>query len=1138
MKTKRTLLKPILVFILLLFPLRYADAHSTKSKERSKIHISNLRVENAVDSYTEATTPRFSWRLESSEKAVSQSAYQIVVSSTIQNLNNNNYDIWNSGKVNSDQSILIDYKGTELKPVSRYYWKVRVWDNEGNVTPFSAAAWWEMGLMNQSNWGGAKFISAPESYLHTVSESGFPASEVPVGEWLYLGKPKTRGYLRRDITIDDVEKIKSCLIKLQSDFQFELYVNGGRIEIDSSQGWGNVPAVDIKSKLLNGLNKIGVEVFNSSSIETAMKVELSIRGGIQISYADGTPTRNILSGWSDSNKWYLLSDDEYYANYEPTGWNTFEPLSKTDSYTPAAWNTADSLSNTIKIKLSNSSEYFHSNISPWAKRRSMYMRKEFNVNDIQSARVYVTSKGLYELRINGSKVGDELLTPPIADRGSYPDDSSNNRHIYEIYDVTKMLKDGSNVVGVVTGNGPYNEFDGWLSWRFNKHQVIVKLDVTKKDGSQYEVVTDGSWKVHTSPHISTTIMYGDRYDVRLELHGWDKTGYNDSSWVNAEADSNGWDMPPALQTMDPVTVQAIESPSKITTPPNGGYLADFGQEMSGRALITLHNTKPGQIIEVYYGEELKSNGDIERNVFLDVYHPVDTDYKGKASYFLKNLDIYICKGAKEEVFQPKFAFAAFRYIQVKGLTKEPSKDDIKRIVFHADLNSTGSFNSSNNDLNRIIKATKIGWLTNNFYGPMDCITREKNLWPCYAGDFGILANYLTDNSRYLAQYTKHGRLLTYNNMPAFVDEYYITPLNLYYFYGDKKSLGDNYEKIKKLVDSRIAYDKGGLWYDKNQVLTDWSPPDGGPNHVFGPSVPNLNLLLYSNLYYYRSVKSLALIAKILGRADDYDTYSAKAEEIKTAFNKKFFDNDKKRYFNPEPGVAQQGDQLGALDYGLVEKKYEQDVMDALNDLVLHNAYYPGHFTTGMELGGLLGRWLSKGGYSETMLGGVLNPKYPSLLNMINSGSTVIAEKWEGLNYMKLGGKPMISMAHFNLGNQVTWFIEDLGGIQFDPENPGFKNVILKPYLPKGVSNVDASYNSVYGKITSSWSKKKNLVEWKIEIPTNTTATIFVPCDNPDLIKIDNVKARSAFGVNYINISEGRAVFKFQSGVYKVIFPAN
>lgn len=1128
----------VLSIIVLSF-LELIDGYCIGGNIESKIHISNLRVENAVNPYIEESNPRFSWELQSTKKAVSQSAYQIVVSSTIQNLDNNNYDLWNSGKVDSDQNILVDYNGKELNPATRYYLKVRVWDNEGNVTPFSSVAWWEMGLMNQSNWGKARFISAPDSYLNEISESGFTTSEIPIGEWLYLGKPKTRAYLRRDITIDNLEAVNNFLVKLQSDFQFEMYVNGNRIEIDSSHGWDKVPAVNVKNKLVKGLNQIAVEVFNSSSLETAMKVELSIRGGIQISYSDGSPERNILSGWSDSNKWYLLSDDEYYANYEPTGWNTFEPLSKTDSYAPAGWNTIDSLSNTIKIKLSNSSEYFHSNISPWAKRRSLYMRKEFNVTGIQAARVYITSKGLYELRMNGSKVGDKLITPPIADRESDQRDSSNNRHIYQIYDVTDMLKDGNNVIGVITGNGPYNEFDGWLSWRFNKHQVIIKLVVTKKDGSQYELVSDGSWKVHTSPHISTTTMYGDRYDARLELPDWDKVGYNGSSWVNVAVENNldsGWDMPPALQTMDPVKVQAIESPSKMTIPPSGGYLADFNQQKSGRSLITLHNTRPGQIIEVYYGEELKNNGNIERNSYLDVYHPVDSDYEGKASYFLKNLDIYICKGAEEEVFQPKFAFTAFRYIQVKGLTKAPSKDDIKRIVFYADINTTGSFVSSNEDLNRIYKATRFGWLIEQINGPIADDTREKCYWPDYAGDFGVLANYLTDNSRYLAQYTKHGRILTYNYMPGWIDEYYITPLNLYYFYGDKKPLKDNYDKIKKLVDSRSASEKEGLWDDKNMVLTDWAPPIGGPNNVFGPKVPDLNKLMFSNLYYYRSVKSLSVIAKILGKTDDYNTYSTKAGEIKTAYNGKFFDINKKRYFNPESGIAQQGDQLGALDYGLVDKKYEQDVMYALNDLVVHNEYYPGRFTTGMNFGSYLGRWLSKGGYSETMLDGMLNPSYPSLLNMLNSGSTVIAEMWEGLNYMRLGGKPMISMGLYHLGNQVTWYFENLGGIQYDPENPGFKSIILKPCLPKDISFVDVSYNSVYGKISSSWIRKNNLIEWSITIPTNTTATVFIPYTNIDFVEIDGVQAKTAYGVKYIDIKEGRAVFEFQSGVYKINFP--
>jgi alpha-L-rhamnosidase len=744
-----------------------------------------------------------------------------------------------------------------------------------------------------------------------------------------------------------------------------------------------------------------------------------------------------------------------------------------------------------------------SDVSDVKLKPAPYFRKTFSAQkNIKSARAYIAAAGLYELSINGRKIGNHRMDPMYT--------RFDRRTLYVTYDVTDNLKSGNNAIGVLLGNGWYNH-QSTAVWDFHKANwrarptFCLDLRITYEDGSVETISSGKEWKTALSPVIFNSIYTAEHYDARLEQPGWNTTDFDDSKWKNVyfrSAPSSNI----VAQAMHPIRNVEKISAKSIRKFNDTTYLFDLGRNISGVSQISISGAA-GTVVKLKHGERLYPNGHIDMSNIDAHYRPTDNTDPFQT-------DILILNGKGKQTFMPHFNYKGFQYVEVTSSAPVTlQKENLLGYFMHSDVPVAGAVSSSNPVIDKIWSATNNSYLSNLFGYPTDCPQREKNGW---TGDAQIAIETglysfdgITVYEKWMADHRDEqqpngvlpsiiptdGWGYEWGNGPDWTSTIAIIPWNIYLFYGDQKLLADCYSNIKLYVDHiNEVYPTG---------LTTWGLGDWVPVKSTSP------VELTSTCYYYADAVILAKAAKILGNEADYQTYTALAEKIKNALNAKYLDKATGIY-----GKGVQTELSVPLFWGLVPTEMTAKVAENLAKRVEADGF---HLDVGLLGQKAILNALTEHGYAEVAYKVAAQKTYPSWGWWIANGATTLYENWN------IQAESDISLNHIMFGEIGAWIYKGLGGIRPDAAQPGFKNVILEPHFVTGMEHFEARHHSPFGEIISSWKREGKGMSYKVVIPANSTATVKLPDMNGLALKIDG-KVNTE---NTIQLTSGTYLFKWK-----------
>ncbi len=719
---------------------------------------------------------------------------------------------------------------------------------------------------------------------------------------------------------------------------------------------------------------------------------------------------------------------------------------------------------------------------------SPHFRKEFAVNKgIAKAIVYITSHGLYDLNINGKRVSDQVMTPGWTSYGK--------RLQYQVYDVTDLIVKGSNAIGAFLGDGWYR---GTLAWGDNwaiygkRLGLFLQLKITHTDGSESLIITDETWKANNDPAIRMNDLYnGYMYDATRRLTGWSQTGYNDSNWKKVRIGNYNFN----LVASEGVPVRKVEEikPLKVFRSPRGSLIVDMGQNMVG--WIRLKVTGPGgTVITLRHAEVLDKNGEF--------YTENLRAAKAQVTITLT--------GSGEEVYEPRFTFMGFRFVEVTGFPGTLTTDNITGIVVHSDMKKTGFYESSSPLLNQLQHNIVWGQKGNFLDVPTDCPQRDERLG--WTGDAQAFCRTAAFNYNVAAFFTKWLKDVALDQKPGgevpdvvpdvlngqnettaspsagWGDVAVIVPWTMYTVYGDKRLLETQYPSmkawleyiIKKAGESYIwrGGSKYGDWLFYHPPVNNHSEPDGHTEHDF-----------IATAFFAYSANIMAKAARELGKTEEEKNYTALFNNIKKVFIEE--------YITPAGriGTNSQTSYVLALMFNLVPDDLKQKAVRFLVDDIRNR---DNHLSTGFLGTPFLCHVLSSNGYTNVAYDLLLQESYPSWLYPVKMGATTIWERWDGQKpdstFQDAG---MNSFNHYAYGAIGDWMYRVSAGI--DAQSPGYKFILIQPHFSAKLDYSKASLDSPYGTIASGWERKDGKIILRVTIPANTKATIKIITSDPTKI---------------------------------------
>jgi alpha-L-rhamnosidase len=744
-----------------------------------------------------------------------------------------------------------------------------------------------------------------------------------------------------------------------------------------------------------------------------------------------------------------------------------------------------------------------------AKKRSIVplFRKEFSIDrKIKQALIFVTGIGQYELYVNGKKEGDNFLSPGWTDY--------SKTCLYNIYDVTEDIKQGSNCIGVIAGNGFFNinrERYRKLVIAYGFPQIILKQYIRFEDGTDMTIVSDETWKSSPSPIVFSGIYGGEDYDARLEQDGWNKKGFDDSKWENVKIVNSPGGVLKAENDF-PMRVMQTLKPAKIYNPEPGIYVYDYQQNASGIIRLKVKG-RPGSEVMITPGE------------LIDADSLVNQKASGAPYYFS-----YILKGDKEEIWIPKFTYYGFRYVQVEGAVPEgyanlEKKPVISELDFLHTRNSSpeaGSFSCSSKLFNSIYELIKWSVKSNLASVATDCPHREKLGWLeqthlmgnsiMYLYDIHNLYNKIIDDM--IEAQLDNGLVPDiapefvpfeggFRDSPEWGSACVILPWDLYKWYGDTAAVKKAYPMMKRYLlylksksENNILFHGLGDWYD------------------LGPASPGEAQLtpkaLTATAIYFYDNKLMEEMAELTGNYEDTGYYKNMAEKIRISFNRKFFNNETKVY-----STGSQTAYSMPLYYGMVDAGYRKDV---INNLVSSIHSNNNSLTAGDVGYRYLLRVLEQEGYSQLIYDMNSKTDVPGYGFQLAKGATSLTESWAALKY--------VSNNHMMLGHLMEWLYSGIGGIKQGDSSSAFKDIILEPQPVGDIDRAVVTYLSVYGEIKCAWKIENSEFGLNVTIPPNCKATIILPqacmgkitCSGkpvemtPGIIRTEVIKDKTHIGV--------------------------
>ena len=746
------------------------------------------------------------------------------------------------------------------------------------------------------------------------------------------------------------------------------------------------------------------------------------------------------------------------------------------------------------------------------------LRKQVELGkQVKDAMIYICGQGLFECYINGEKVGNDVLAPALSEFGK--------RSFYMTYDVTDMMKKGDNTIGVILGNGrycPVRSSMGNIDEEYGFPKLLMQVEVTYSDGSKEVINSDTTWKLTVDgPIVANNEFDGEEYDANKEISGWCENGFDDTAWMQAEPVKAA---SPVLSAMPiaPIAVMETVTPIAVFETKPGVFIFDMGQNMVGWTRLKVKGKK----------------GDCVQLRFAEIMNPDSTLYMANLRS-AKVTDKYTLKGEGTEIYEPRFTYHGFRFVEMTGYPGKPDLSAIEGKVVYDNIPVTGTFVTSNETVNTIYKNAYWGIRGNYRSIPTDCPQRDERLG--WLGDRGTGSkgeSFVFDNSRLYAKWLQDiedsqredgsvpdvapSYWKIYSDGVTWPAAYLFIADMLYTQFGDKEPIKKHYDSFKKWIFyMRDRYMENGIM--PRDTYGDWCMPPEKQEliHSQDPSRKTDGRILGTSYYYYM-LTLMQNFAKLTGHADDVSKYAALADTVYKAYNETFYDAENKCYGNNTATAN-----LLSLAYGLVPEENRTAVFDNVVKKTMGD--FSGHTSTGLIGAQWIMRLLTENGRKDIAYRLTTNTDYPSWGYMAEKGATTIWELWNG----DTADPAMNSANHVMLlGDLVIWYYENLAGIKSVADAPGFKKIIMKPQLPDGLEFVKASYNSVYGNITSEWEKIDGNLFWNISVPANTSAQVFVPTMKIDDVLESGILAKDAEDFVFVGMEGEYAVFEVPAGIYR------
>jgi len=1050
----------------------------------------HLRCEYLVNPLgVDSRKPRLSWVMNSGQRGDRQTAYQVLVASTPELLAREKGDLWDSGKVESDRTIHVVYDGRPLTSRARCHWKVRIWDKQGNPTPWSAPAMWAMGLFEPADWGGAAWIGTEDGSSHGA-HNGYCSGlvDTPDSErWitLDLGKPRR---------IDGTRLWPARPFHFKPDRPGFLFPVRFKIEGALNSDFSDAETLVDRTK--NDVPSPGgkAPIYRFSPMEVRY-VRLS---ATRLRKRPGTYDYGLALA-----EMHVLSDGRNVAK-DAT-------VTALDSFESGEWSTRNLVDGRTKT------DSGQSGLGP-----ALTMRKSFHVSGpIVRATAYASGLGLYELRLNGRRVGNRMLAPEWT--------TYRKRVQYQAYDVTNLLVSGDNAVGAILG-------DGWNNGRIRRTSpspystrrgLILRLDVESADGAVQTVVSDTSWRgTREGPIRASTIFDGEIYDARRELPRWDQPGFDDRTWQETRVAGLFADANLVWQPNEPIRVTRELKPVNLTEPKPGVYVFDTGQNMVGWCRLKVRGPA-GNTVKLRHAERLNPDG----TIYTAHIRPA------------KQTEIYTKGTDGEETYEPHFTYHGFRYVELTGTSEKPQQDDLLGRVFHSASPEAGRFKCSNTLVNKIVQM--IEWTQRgNMHGvPTDCPQRdERQGW---MGDIQAFSQTAVFNRDMAAFFNKwivdirdnqdaNGRYPRFApgeavSAPAWSDAGTIVPWRVYQNYADTRLVQEHFESARRWVDYVHERNPNLLWERAiEREYGDWLNADTFEREGSPESGAQVPIEVLATAFFANSAEIVSKMAGVLGRAEEETQYRKLAEGIRRAFAEAYV----------EPNGRIKGDTQAGYVLALHFNMLPDDLRPkAAKHMVEGFARYDGHLSTGIQATHRLMLELTRNGYTDEAYRLLNLRSMPSWGYMVDQGATTIWERWDGYVEGRGFADPkMNSFNHYVLGSVGEWIWRHIAGLNPDDEHPGWKHFTIAPLPHETVTWAEAEYNSIRGPIKSDWKVENGRITMKVTIPPNTTATVRVPTTDAKSVEEGGQAADKAVGVRFLRAENDAVFYEVESGDYVFAAP--
>lgn len=1060
------------------------------------------------------TKPCFQWKTIKEEGFFKQTAYRIQLGTS-----KGEADIWDSGMI-PGESQNCHYNGSEpLKPCTEYYVALTVWDEDGDSAAFTDAHF-ETGLMDDSidAWEGARFIGAPEKYVRPERMGVFTIRaliRIPEGSsraGIVFGANDARlmdarknmygisgeNYIRYEV---DISKIPAVL---------RIYRVGYHPDDSADTPFAVTDIVPFNRERSEDF--VGEPVITSENRHDAHELKIELIGNCAFTYMDDILVdaefrRNFFGqevfearqlnplGANDVPTFPRLCETGYYAG---PGDEVFFPegIVVRNIRTPKACVIRQDEQG-FSLKGGDNGQqkvrYMGAHSLPMFRRRFDSCGKKAS-----RARLYITARGIYECDVNGKAVTDTYLNPGA---------SQYDKHLmYQVYDVTDSLNTGDNEIHVTLGSGWWCDAQTFVLKNYNyygdRESFMAKLCITYEDGSEQTIVSDtDNWEYYgEGPYIYSGLFYGEHFDARR--HGWEDADAKDIGVpveIVPDAIESYRTMPPgfgrdwpAVDHSNTKFIGGMNSPVyevcrlkavSVTSPREGLYIYDLGQEIAGAPCIRFHGER-GEKAVIRYGEmlypDLPAYSGLEGMMLTENYRDAES------------IDVYILNGdAEGETFRPRFTFHGFRYIQIMGVSNPPALEEVEGIQLSSVREITGTIETSDPLLNRFIENVTWSQLCNFISIPTDCPQRNERMG--WAGDTHVFCRTAVYRSDVRVFYDRYLQMLQDlqeedGQMPE------IAPVGggfggityecamifmvweLYQHYGTMDIIEKYYDSMCRFAD--LMHDKGMPGMAWVGPINDWLAPEKTDDHLLW------------NAFYYRIVDLLGRMAKAVGKNEDAEKYLGRAGVTKEWWNNTFVDPETGKMRSAEGEICDtQCAYALPLAYGVVDDQYKRAAYDHLAERTraVGCTVQTGFFGTGV-----LNPMLSEGGHSDLAYVLMRQTAFPSWLYSVTQGATTIWERWDSFTKENgFGGNNfMNSFNHYSLGSVVSWIYEWVLGIQRDEEHPGYRHFYLRPQM-QSLDYARGGFETPLGRIESSWEKTENGYRYECTIPCGATVDLIL-----------------------------------------------